>query len=221
MDKLKVAAIVADAVKAAWDEDAHPRHPAGRSEGGKFAPKSGGKGKDAAGDPNEAKPKGYWAQVDDIGAAVQSGETHNGAVEKAVEGINRMLAQAKFRKEGGAADREFAVQWLDEANKHLSTALSTLGRKGEAFTASADRQKGKYWDDVGEVSVAGDVVRKNAGAIGDELKQYRNWLNQARFQTGGGEERVEMTARLQRAQVALAKARQKAIQAHDVLIRGV
>lgn len=28
--------------KAAWDEDAHPRHAAGRSEGGRFAPKGGG-----------------------------------------------------------------------------------------------------------------------------------------------------------------------------------
>lgn len=41
MDEQKLAAIVVDAVKAAWDEDAHPRHPAGRSEGGKFAPKGG------------------------------------------------------------------------------------------------------------------------------------------------------------------------------------
>lgn len=53
MDKQKLAAIVADAMKAAWDESAHPRHPAGRSEGGQFAPADGDASDDA---PSEASP---------------------------------------------------------------------------------------------------------------------------------------------------------------------
>lgn len=39
MNDQTLSQIVAWALKAAWDEDAHPRHPAGSASGGQFAPK--------------------------------------------------------------------------------------------------------------------------------------------------------------------------------------
>lgn len=183
------AATVAQAIKAAWDESAHPRHPEGSSDGGKFAPK-GGSRPVAWSEPQEEKD--LWAggpaqvRTAKIGEVVLRHAKNAQSEYFAVQG-RQAFERSRTPEPAVAIARELAKMAPRERElvTKIDWAMDGI-RRAEETLAMPGVGKGPRWYGIG------------VGPTTYERKQEEEFVARKRKEVAGWEEELKALPRRRR-----------------------